>query len=266
MSTERDNLSPDEARRLELAALPRTDPRRQEHLLSLAGDPQARAACEKVFAEADLLRAHLAATPVPGDLESRLMAIAATPRRPAFFALPSASRLAVALVLLCAAVVLRLLWPHPELPAQLTDAVARPAALLACTIHQAPPPLKITSSNIHDVESALKTDSTNMPFPISVLTPREKVTLVGGGLCNFGSHQAVFTRWQNATGLVCTLYQFDGKDFHIPPTFVRTQLNLPAPPGHDPYRVVLWPSPDGVCTWAVVLENSKSPDAFSAVY
>ncbi|MGN6366968.1 MAG: hypothetical protein ACTHN5_01780 [Phycisphaerae bacterium] len=273
-------FDPSLARLLELASLPPGDPRRTDLEQELASLPDAeRAMWRHMMHETDLLYGSLPEVEVPPDLQSRLLRIpdapaaaAGTPsvaldepaaRTPLARISPRRFRLYAACLLILLPLAGIAIWnmPRSDTTPQ-SFALAAPKAVeiadLAEALHDAPPPLTITSGDPHAVEEALTSAMKpyDMPFPPIVPAPKKPLTLLGGGVAAFGATHAAFTRWTNGSSTF-TLYQFDGKPLHLPPTFTTTLAS--ASHGHV---VSIWPGYGNPCTWALVANNKSNAALF----
>ncbi len=201
---------------------------------------------------------------VPDHLQQRLLSIPNLHVRPTWRSHLNQpvgwKHVAAVAVIAVAAVASYLLWPNSVRPLKLLNpAVAGRIASLAVANHKSPT-LLITSGDRQTVAHTLQ--SSRLPFTVTIPNPNGNATLLGGGLTNFDSAPAVFTRWQ-ASGLTYTLYQFDGSPLQMPTSFLPTNT-APAPPsGTSPhYHALIWPGAEGQGDWALVLETDSAPNIF----
>ena len=157
-----------------------------------------------------------------------------------------------------------LLWPTDWRPSPLSASLANEIARRAVEIHESPGTPQLASSDVAHLEKTLA--DYKLPFQVVFFNPEQKMTLRGGGVCDFEGAPAVYTRWQ-ADGVNYTVYQFEGTKLGIPDLFPPTTA-VPRDLWHGShhYRVVIWRGPDEQSNWAVVMESDAAHDVFSEVY
>jgi hypothetical protein len=256
---------------VELASLPAQDPRRARAGESLTGE--ARAEWLREIALTDRLRDALPDVPVPPELTSRLLKIPDTPpvapttpatpttplRKPGLFSRPLSWRVAAGLILLAGiAAIYFVMTRRPVQPVRIDAQLAKSLATLAVKQDQAP--LDIKSSSEDEVQKTLAQHP--LDFPVLLLKPTEG-TLTGGGICDFGTTKAAFTRW-NVKGQIYTLFEFDGKQLGVPPIFyAQTEFPSDLWTADHHYQVFLFPGTAGKCCWALVMQKEDSPNVFA---
>jgi len=249
-----------------LAALPPKHPAREQFHAELAAlEPVERDRWLLILRESDLLHEGFSSGPaMPASLTAKLLAVPAAV--PVKRTLPYKRLLAYAACILVAVPVAMFLLnrgpegPSTHIPVVIAAQTATDIADLAIKIHLSPPPLAIASSDPDAVAAALK--DSKMPFPTILMKPTQPLTLLGGGVCDFGPTRAIFTRWKStgANAVTYTLYQFDGSPFQVPANFQRETV---APSSStQTMRVSLWPGYGNPCTWALVLEDPQAAAPF----
>lgn len=253
----------------ELAHLPPADPRRAElHAQIQLMPPEDRDYWLQILQETDLLYAQATRPTVPPGLQEKLLALPDQPPAPWWKEAGNVQlgwKSLAACALIGIGIITYLFWPPPPPgPRELSQSVAWPISRLAVSRQEAQPPLEVAGGDAGQVQTALS--ARGFSFPVMVLQPRVPLTLLGGGVCDFGPAPAVFTRWAG-NGLTYTLYQFDGRKLGVPDRFLRT-TEVPTQLWHDDlrYRVVIWPGRGAPCAWALVMQNDAAIDAFSQSY
>jgi hypothetical protein len=253
----------------ELANLPSGHPGRTEleAQINLMDAPK-RENWRNILRETDALYLDLAQVQVPAELEDRLLLIpsqraAKRGRLERFLAEPMGwKHLAAACALIAIGILAYTYWPQstPTALDPLDPMTADKIATLAIQRCEAQAALDISTDDAGKVQAALA--SHNLPISVEVTAPQANLVLRGGGACNFGLTYAVYTRWQ-ASNLTYTLFQFNGIDLRVPPSF-RVTVASPTALSHGAlrYHVVIWPGPGQQGDWALVLENDQALAGF----
>jgi len=229
----------------EIAALSPNDPRRVALESGLAqGSDAVAQQWSELQAENDTLRKNLPIVDVPGDLQSRLLAISID-EKPVGNAAPENfdtgnsntgnttqrnvpakskwlrwSGLVAAAVLLVAAGAL--FWSQNQSSARM-----RTVALLAINnhlnhLHLENHGVEDQSSGRRDLERTL---TSLVKFDVTVPELGDELHLAGGRKCKFGTHPVAFTLWRDSSGDY-SLFQFQPDRFGLPdsiePTLVRS--------------------------------------------
>jgi hypothetical protein len=253
-----------------MAGLPAGDPERREveKLLPSLPAPQ-REALAATMKDADRLRAELMRVQPPIGFEMGLLTIglknaaaAVHPWwRPTFsgsFGLKQA-----AAILLIVGTLTYLWWPSGDLPRARPLSEQKVRQIADWALENQTVPVDVNSSAPMTVLAALS--DKHLPFNVDLPQPQEKLQLVGGGVCQFGSASVAFTRWQSSKDTF-TLYQFDGKQAGVSNWFMpTTQCAEPGSKENRPHTVTLWPDLERNCTWALVTEKQEDAEAFGDV-
>ena len=235
-------------------------------------EPQQQQFWRELLRENDLIFAQIAETPMPPDLQERLLRIPDLPispepwwRNAMSVQLGWRSIAAACAVVALAIVGIFYYWFAPPAPPQpLADALAMDITRDAIAYHQTAAAPEIPGPDKAQIIAALK--AKNLTFPIMMLEPQDHLVLQGGGLCTIDGVPAAYTRWLFGN-IHYTLYQFDGAKIGIPASFVDTTespTNLWRGDFHP--RVTIWPGPAGRCTWAIATDTDSATNEFRNSY
>ncbi|MGA2233507.1 MAG: hypothetical protein ABSH22_21590 [Tepidisphaeraceae bacterium] len=264
-------------RLMELAHLPPADSRRKalEREIELM-DSQGQQFWRELLGENDRIFTQMGDIPMPPDLEERLLRLpdsplAIDPWWKQALARPVIWKAAAACAILAAGVVAAIYlynWGTSAGtlggPQALPDSLAMTISQEAIAYHESSSAPEVAGPDAARIEAALK--GHDLTFPVMMLEPRDPLVLQGGGVCTIDGIPAAYTRWQ-ASDLHYTLYQFDGARIGVPASFHDT-TESPLALWHDNFhpRVVIWPGPEGKCTWALVMDSDSARNEFRNSY